>query len=137
MTMLEQYLGGWIIYSLKRSLFIFTDRRVFHVPTKPNFTYRRSITHFLYTDCKSIRISGRTLVVKYHQGRADKGGDELVYFCRTAEEELPYYRHYGSGDHAALVHPAADPHDPSNPPCRFHLRTSGRTSSRSPVRRSV
>lgn len=80
MTMLEQYLGGWIIFSLKRSLFIFTDRRVFHVPTKPNFTYRRSIAHFLYSDCKSIRISGRSLVVKYHQGKAEK------FYCIRGSE---------------------------------------------------
>jgi len=80
MSSLEQLLGGAIIFTLKRALFIFTDRRVFHVPTKPNLAYRGSIAHFLYTDCKSIKISGRTLVVKYHYGSAER-----FYYIRGSE----------------------------------------------------
>lgn len=103
MSSLEQFLGGAIIFTVKRALFVFTDQRIFHIPTRQNFSYRRSIAHFLYSDCKSIKISGRTLLVQYHAGGKEKfhyiGGKEhgkLKYLFKNTPlpgpEEAPSRR---------------------------------------------
>lgn len=69
---LEQVITGWIVFYLKRSLFIFTNRRIFHVPAKQDFSYRGSVAQILYGDCSDIRIKGRTLDVKYNNGQREK-----------------------------------------------------------------
>lgn len=61
----ERFWTGLNVFHLKCSLLIFTNRRVFHVPTKKNYSYRNSIAHFFYADCISIRIKGLILIVKY------------------------------------------------------------------------
>jgi hypothetical protein len=71
-SMIEQFLTGWIIYYLKRSLFIFTNERVFHIPTKHDFSYRNSIAQVLYADCQSIAIKGRNLAAEYKSGKKEK-----------------------------------------------------------------
>ena len=68
----EQFLTGWIVFALKRSLFIFTTERIFHIPTKQNFSYRNSICQILYADCHSIAMKGRTLVAEYKNGKVEK-----------------------------------------------------------------
>jgi hypothetical protein len=71
-SILEQLLTGWIFIYLKRSLFIFTNKRIFHIPTKQNYSYRNSIAQILYPDCDSIQIKGRKLVVGYKNGKKEK-----------------------------------------------------------------
>ncbi|MBN1804925.1 MAG: hypothetical protein JW837_06715 [Sedimentisphaerales bacterium] len=70
--LIEQFLTGWIIFYLKRSLFIFTNERIFHIPTKHDFSYRNSIAQILYTDCQSITVKGRTLTAEYRNGKKEK-----------------------------------------------------------------
>jgi hypothetical protein len=60
---LEQILTAWIFIYLKRSLFIFTNKRIFHVPTTVRYGYRNSIAQILYSESQSIGLKGRTLVV--------------------------------------------------------------------------
>ena len=70
---IERYLIGWLFIYLKRSLFIFTNQRIFHVPTTPIYSFRNSITQILYPYCKSIYMSGKTLVVEYTKwGKKEK-----------------------------------------------------------------
>jgi len=80
MSIMEQFLTGWIVFYLKRSLFVFTNKRIFHIPTKFNYSYRNSIAQTLYADCQTIEMKGRTLVVRYKNGRKEKfyymGGKE-------------------------------------------------------------
>jgi hypothetical protein len=71
-SVIEQFLTGWVIYYLKRSLFIFTNERIFHIPTKNDFSYRNSIAQILYADCQSITIKGRNLMVEYKSGKKEK-----------------------------------------------------------------
>lgn len=71
MSSFEQITAGWMVYQLKRAVFVFTDQRVFHVPTKANFSYRSSIACFEYSDCQWIRIRGRSLQVKYQSGKRE------------------------------------------------------------------
>ncbi len=80
MSIMEQFLTGWIVFYLKRSLFVFTNKRIFHIPTKFNYSYRNSIAQIFFADCQTIEVKGRTLVVKYKNGKKEKfyyvGGKE-------------------------------------------------------------
>ena len=67
-TTIDKYLIGWLFVYLKRSLFVFTDQCVFHIPTTPVYKYRGSIAQIPYAACKSIGMKGRSLVVEYKKG---------------------------------------------------------------------
>ena len=67
-TTFDKYLIGWLFVYLKRSLFVFTDQCIFHIPTTPVYTYRGSIAQIPYDACKSIGMKGRSLVVEYKKG---------------------------------------------------------------------
>jgi hypothetical protein len=68
----EQILTGAIVFVIKRSLFVFTDRRIFHIPTTSNFSYRGSIAQILYADCQKIYTKGRTLIAEYKNGTKER-----------------------------------------------------------------
>lgn len=72
MSFLEQFLTGWIVFYLKQSLFVFTNKRIFHIPTKSGYTYRNSIAYIPYENCRSIEMKGRSLVVTYLNGKKEK-----------------------------------------------------------------
>jgi len=61
----EKYLIGWFFIYLKRSLFVFTNQRIFHIPTTAVYTYRNTIAQIIYSGCESIAMKGRSLVVEY------------------------------------------------------------------------
>lgn len=62
---LPQYATGFFFVYLKRCLFVFTNFRIFHVPTTPIYKFKQSISQILYVDCKSIALKGGTLSVQY------------------------------------------------------------------------
>lgn len=68
----EQFLTGWIIFYLKRSIFVFTNMRVFHIPTKQNLSYRNSIAQILYSDCSKIYMQWSKLVAEYKNGKKEQ-----------------------------------------------------------------
>lgn len=69
---LEAFLTGWIVYYLKRSLIVFTDQRVLHVPTTRTYKYRHSIAQVDYADCKGLRMSFGSLKIDYKSGTTEK-----------------------------------------------------------------
>lgn len=70
---LDQILTAWIFIYLKRSLFIFTNKRIFHTPTTVRYGYRNSIAQILYSENQSITLKRSTLVVRCHVcGNQDK-----------------------------------------------------------------
>lgn len=71
-SFMEQLVTGWIVFYIKRAIFIFTNKRIFHVPTKANYDYRNSVAQILYADCESIRLKGRALMIKYKNGRKER-----------------------------------------------------------------
>jgi hypothetical protein len=90
-SLFEKYIVGWFFIYLKRSVFIFTDRRIIHVPTTPMYTYRNSIAHIPYAGCRSISMKGKNLIVEYTEyGRIDKffsiSGREKKKIIRFLEE---------------------------------------------------
>jgi len=64
-TSLAQYVTGFLFVYLKRSLFVFTNHRIFHVPTTPNYKFKQSLSQIYYAGCQSIELKGGTLVVQY------------------------------------------------------------------------
>jgi hypothetical protein len=62
---LPQYVTGFSFVYLKRSLFVFTNYRIFHVPTTTTYKFKQSISQILYVDCQSITLKGGTLSVQY------------------------------------------------------------------------
>jgi len=83
-SILEQLFTGWIFIYLKRSLFIFTNKRIFHIPTKRNYSYRHSIAHILYPDFDSIQLKGSKLVVVYKNGKKEK----FIYIARNERNKI-------------------------------------------------
>lgn len=70
---LAQYVTGFLFVYLKRSLFVFTNHRIFHVPTTPNYKFKQSLSQIYYAGCQSIELKGGTLVVQYTKsGRIEK-----------------------------------------------------------------
>ena len=61
---LAQYVTGFAFVYLKRSLFVFTNHRIFHVPTTPGYKYKNSISQIAYAGCQSLEMKGGTLVAQ-------------------------------------------------------------------------
>lgn len=68
-TTLDKFLIGWFFVYLKRSLFVLTDQRIFHIPTTPVYKYRNSVAQIPYSSCKSVVMKGRSLIVEYKKSR--------------------------------------------------------------------
>ncbi|MDJ0781389.1 MAG: hypothetical protein QNJ22_05425 [Desulfosarcinaceae bacterium] len=68
---LEQMLTGPLFLFFKRAIFIFTDKRIIHVPTRFNRGHRRALSQILYADCQRIHFNGRALVVTYQNGQRE------------------------------------------------------------------
>ena len=64
---LAQYLTGFVFVYLKRSLFVFTNYRILHIPATSNYNYNNSIAQIAYAGCKSISLKGGTLVVEFER----------------------------------------------------------------------
>ena len=70
---LGQYLTGFAFSYLKRSLFVFTNQRIIHLPTTPSYKYKNSLAQIAYAGCQSIVMKRGTLDVQYAKlGRSEK-----------------------------------------------------------------
>ncbi len=83
-TVLEQFLTGLILFHIKRCLLVFTNKRIFHIPTKTDYSYRYSVADVFYEDCKLIKIKGSTLVIHYKNGSIEK----FYYLNRRERKKL-------------------------------------------------
>jgi len=72
-TSLPQFVTGFLFVYLKRSLFVFTNQRIIHVPTTPTYKYKNSLSQIYYAGCQSIALKGGTLTVHYAKlGKIEK-----------------------------------------------------------------
>jgi len=70
---LAQYLTGFLFSYLKRSVFVFTNYRIFHIPTTTGYNYKNSLAQIAYAGCDSIKLKRGTLTVQYAKfGRVEK-----------------------------------------------------------------
>lgn len=83
-SFMEQWTTGVIFVYVKRCLLVFTDRRVFHVPTKMNYDYRRSVAQIRYGDLNSVVQKGSRLKFDYKSG--DK--DSFLYVRRSERKKI-------------------------------------------------
>lgn len=73
-SFLEQWTTGWVLYYLKRCVLIFTNRRIFHFPTKHNYAPKYSISQIRYGDIEEFKLSGflgRALRMRYRSGKKE------------------------------------------------------------------
>jgi hypothetical protein len=81
-SFLEQWTTGFIFVYVKRCILVFTDRRVFHIPTTSSFDYRGSVAEFRYGDLDSIAQKGSRLKVAYKSGNK-----EVFLYIRGSERK--------------------------------------------------
>lgn len=67
----EQMITGLAFLYFKRALFIFTEKRILHIPTRFNRSPRSAISQILFEDCARIQIKGRALHIQYKNGRQE------------------------------------------------------------------
>jgi len=72
MTKLERFLLRYLTVFQRRALFVFTNRRVFYIPTTFTYGYRYCLAEIIYQDCKSIEMLGRSLVFQFHNGESKR-----------------------------------------------------------------
>jgi len=71
-TSLESLTIGYLwIYLIKRAIFVFTNKRILHIPTTVELNYRDSIAQILYQDCRSLFVKGGALRVEYLTGKKE------------------------------------------------------------------
>ncbi|CAB1072945.1 hypothetical protein D1AOALGA4SA_1697 [Olavius algarvensis Delta 1 endosymbiont] len=69
-----QYITGFVFVYLKRSLLVFTNYRIFHIPATSQYNYNNSISQVVYTGCESIVLKGGTFSIRYK--RSDQRKNE-------------------------------------------------------------
>jgi hypothetical protein len=70
-SVMEQVATGPLFLLFKRALFIFTDRRILHVPTRFNRQPRAAVSQIRYDDCARLAVKGSSLLIKYKNGRQE------------------------------------------------------------------
>jgi len=84
LTRLERFLLRYLTVFQRRALFVFTDRRVFYIPTTFTYGYRYSVAEIRYANCKSIQVVGRSLVFMFHNG----GFEQFPYIGRKERRKI-------------------------------------------------
>ena len=86
---LAQYLTGFAFVYLKRSLFVFTNYRILHIPATADYSYNNSIAQVAYGGCQSIVLKGGTLIVQYERA----GNGKIEKFKAIASSERKKIRY--------------------------------------------
>lgn len=69
---LEHCTMGYLWVTLiKRALFVFTSKRILHIPTTGKYEYRGSIAQIMYQDCQHLFVKGTTLHAVYQTGKKE------------------------------------------------------------------
>lgn len=84
LTRLERYLLRYLTVFRRRALFVFTDRRVFYIPTTFTYDYRYSVAEIRYANCQRIIVSGRSLLFVFHNGAVE----QFPYIARRERRKL-------------------------------------------------
>ena len=80
---LAQYLTGFAFVYLKRSLLVFTNYRILHIPATADYRYNNSIAQVAYKGCQSIVLKGGTLIVQFER----TGNGKIEKFKAIASSE--------------------------------------------------
>lgn len=79
-SLIEQITTGMIVFYIKRSMLVFTNKRILHIPTTVGYNFRHSIAQINFNDCDSIKMSWGTLKIRYKNKKKENfikiGGKE-------------------------------------------------------------
>lgn len=103
-SFLEQLLTGWLYFCLRRCLLVFTNKRIWHLPTQLDCSPRQVIAQIRYPDCQTIFLKGKNLVVRYHQGTCEE------FLVTTKKQKIE-----------SILSAVPWQGKPSNTPGRIHL----------------
>lgn len=81
---LEQLYTGLAFFFFKRAIFVFTNKRILHIPTRFNRSTIDAVSQVWYEDCAHLDLKGRTLVVKYKDGSEE----HFPYIGRKERKKL-------------------------------------------------
>jgi len=71
-SIMEQLTTGAIVFYIKRSLLVFTNKRIIHVPTTVGYNFRHSIAQIQYNDIKDIRLVWGALKIQYANKKKER-----------------------------------------------------------------
>ena len=80
----EQLLTGPAFLFFKRAIFVFTDKRILHVPTRFDHSSKSAVSQILFDDCTHIELKGRSLIVRYKNGSRE----QFPYMGRKEKKKL-------------------------------------------------
>ncbi len=75
-----QILSGGLFIFFNRSLLVFTNQRVFHVPTTRKYGYRNCVAQIRYDDIEKIEAKGHCLAITY------KNSTQETFLCLARKE---------------------------------------------------
>lgn len=109
-SVLEQILTGPSFLFFKRALLVFTDKRILHIPTRFNHSPRGGVSQIRYEDCGHIMLKGRSLIVRYKNGRMEHfpylGLKERKKIKVLLDNALPKIKEAGSLKQRAYLCPS-------------------------------
>ncbi len=70
-SVLEQVLTGPAFLYFKRAIFVFTEKRILQILTRPDNASHSAIAQIMYSDCSQINLKGRSLIIEYKNGREE------------------------------------------------------------------
>jgi len=71
-SIMEHLTTGAIVFYIKRSLLVFTNKRIIHVPTTLGYNFRHSIAQIQYNDIKDIRLVWGALKIQYANKKKER-----------------------------------------------------------------
>jgi hypothetical protein len=136
---LEQILTGPAFLFFKRAFFIFTDRRILHVPARFSQSTRSAISQISYNDCSAIAIKGRTLIVTYKNNKQEcfhyLGSRERKKIITLLESIAPQFKEAGLHRQRVYLCPSCtnklNAREPFCPTCKMVFKSSLKVKLRS------
>lgn len=71
-SLMEQLTTGWVVFYIKRSLLVFTNKRIIHIPSTVGYNFRDSIATIQYNDIKNIKFSWGALKIQYKNKKTER-----------------------------------------------------------------
>jgi len=71
-SLMERLTTGWIVYYIRRSLLVFTNKRLIHVPTTARYNFRHSVAQIQYRDIKEIKLGWGVLKITYANKKTER-----------------------------------------------------------------
>lgn len=83
-SLMEQMTSGAFVFYLKRSLLVFTNKRILHIPTTVGYNFRHSIAQINYNDCRKLNMGWGRLKIQY----ANKKKETFLYIHRKERAKI-------------------------------------------------